>query len=266
MELRKQKEIEYYDKHFKKYLESAQKTLEADFEGFNPFLLGSYKFLRRLLEKKCKGRKVLDFGCGNGIHSLWLAKAGAEVVAIDLSRYSLAVAKEKALKAGVAGKIEFLVMDCEKLEFPDNYFDIVFDGGTFSSLELEKAYPELARVLKPDGVLLGIETFGHNPLANLKRKINKLTGKRTPWAAEHIFKIEDLKTASDYFEKIETYFFHPISCLIFPFLGLPGGKILLRLLEQIDKLILLFPFLRKYSFKIVFVFFEPKKQDDKKII
>ncbi|PIU24464.1 hypothetical protein COT12_00910, partial [Candidatus Berkelbacteria bacterium CG08_land_8_20_14_0_20_39_8] len=79
-------------------------------------------------------------------------------------------------------------MDCEKMEFPDNLFDIIFDGGTFSSIDLVKAYPELSRVLKPDGFLIGIETFGHNPFTNLKRKINKLIGKRTEWATAHIFR------------------------------------------------------------------------------
>ena len=29
------------------------------------------------------------------------------------------------------------------MEFPDNYFDMVFDGGTFSSLDLKLAYPGL---------------------------------------------------------------------------------------------------------------------------
>ncbi|MDD2696910.1 MAG: hypothetical protein PHE52_02000, partial [Candidatus Pacebacteria bacterium] len=112
---------------------------------------------------------------------------------------------------------------------------------------------------KPDGVLIGIETFGHNPLTNLKRKINKLIGKRTGWAAEHILRMEDLERAKSYFNKIEVHFFHLISWLAFPFLNLPGGKLLLKLLEFIDKILLRLPFLRKYAFKVVFVFSQPNK-------
>lgn len=139
--------------------------------------------------------------------------------------------------------------------------DIIFDGGTFFSLDLNKAYPELARVLKTDGFLLGIETFGHNPFTNFKRKINKVTGKRTGWATEHILKQEDLKLAKRYFKKVEVNFFHLISWTIFPFLGVPGGKILLKILEFTDNILLKAPFLRKYAFKTVFVFSCPKKPD-----
>jgi len=160
---------------------------------------------------------------------------------------------------GVENKTEFLAMDCEKMDFQANFFDVIFDGGTFSSIDLNRAYPELSRILKPDGVLIGIETFGHNPFTNLKRRINKLIGKRTGWAAEHILKMEDLKKAKDYFDGVEVYYFHLVSWLAFPFLNLPGGKLLLKLLEFIDKILLKVPFLRKYAFKVVFVFSQPKK-------
>ena len=150
-------------------------------------------------------------------------------------------------------------MDCEKMGFPENYFDIIFDGGTFSSIDINKAYPELSRILKPQGFLLGIETFGHNPFTNLKRKINKLIGKRTNWAAEHIFKIKDLEKAKDYFNKVDVYYFHLISWLAFPFLNLPGGKFLLKFLETMEKILFKIRLLRKYAFKVVFIFSEPKK-------
>jgi ubiquinone/menaquinone biosynthesis C-methylase UbiE len=253
VELRKQKEIEYYDKKAE-----ASRWEEGDFEGFNPRDLESFRFCHQLIKENCKDKIVLDYGCGNGVHSIFPAKMGAKkVIGIDLSEKSLELARERVKKEGLLDKVEFLKMDCEKMEFPDNYFDIIFDGGTFSSLDLKLAYPELARVLKPNGILIGIETFGHNPLVNLKRKINKITGKRTEWAAGHIFQIKDLKGAEKYFNKIETYFFHPISFLTFPFLNLPGGKILLKFLEKVDKIFLFFPPLRKYAFKVVFIFSLP---------
>ena len=146
------------------------------------------------------------------------------------------------------------------MDFPDNSFDIIFDGGTFSSLDLSKAFPELSRVLKPNGFLIGIETLGHNPFTNFKRLLNKITGRRTVWAAEHIFKMEDLKKVKGYFNEIETHYFHLISWAFFPCLRLPGGRFILKLLEKIDKFLLfIFPFFKKYCFKIVFVFSEPRK-------
>ncbi|MEK9135110.1 MAG: class I SAM-dependent methyltransferase [Patescibacteria group bacterium] len=237
MEERKQIEIEHYD----------QKAKELG-RGPASSNLASLKFVYKLLKEKCRGKLVLDYGCGNGVHTIAIAKTGVKkVIGIDLSEKSLEIARRAVPGA------EFLKMDCEKMEFPDNYFDVIFDGGTFSSLDLKLALPELARVLKPDGVLIGVETFGHNPLTNLKRKLNKLTGKRTGWAAEHIFQEKDLKDAERYFNRIKINYFHLISWAALPFLKYPGGGIFLRFLELIDKFFLLFPFLRKYAFKVVFI-------------
>lgn len=262
LEKRKQEEIKYYEKGAKEWFEGKSKHKEeVDFEEFTPFLLGSYNFLRKFLKDKSKDKKILDYGCGNGVHSTWLAEYGGKVTGVDLSEKSLQIARERTKAKKIEDKIEFLVMDCEDLKFPENFFDIVFDGGTFSSLDLNKALPEITRVLKPDGFLIGIETLGHNPFTNLKRQINKLTGKRTKWAAEHIFKIEDLKQAEQYFKKIEVYFFHLVSWIAFPILNLPKGKSMLKLFEKIDGFLLfIFPFLKRYSFKIVFIFSKPKNE------
>ena len=257
MELRKEKEIEYYDQ---KAIEFSGGQTSADFEGFEPQSLTSFKFLYKLLEKYSQDKIILDFGCGNGIHSFFPIKAGAKkVIGIDLSEKSLAIAREKARKEGIEEKVEFIKMDCEKMDFPNNFFDIILDAGTFSSLDLKNVFPELTRVLKPDGKVIGIETFGHNPIANLKRKLNKVSGKRTSWAASHIFQQKDLKEAEKYFGKIEVWYFHIVSFLAIPFLNLPGGKIFLKVMETADKILFLTPFLRKYAFKIVLVFSNPKK-------
>lgn len=241
MEDRKKLEIEYYDKR------------AGDSGGLGFLEIGSYKFLYDRLGEICQGKIVLDYGCGRGTHSLQVAKMGAaRVVGIDLSERSLEEAKYKLQNTKY--NIQFLKMDCEKMEFPDNSFDVIFDGGTFSSIDLSRAWPEMARVLKPEGILIGIETFGHNPITNLKRKLNKLTGNRTAWATAHIFKTKDLEQAKKYFNKSEVYYFHLISWLAFPFLKWPGGKSLLRFLEFFDRMLLRAPFLRKYAFKVVFIF------------
>jgi ubiquinone/menaquinone biosynthesis C-methylase UbiE len=258
MEQRKETEIKYYDKGAGNILKDTD--WRGDLEGFNPLALGSFQFFYSLLEKYCKDKIVLDFGCGNGIHSLFPLKAGAvKVIGIDLSSVSLEVARKRAQVKGFADKMEFKLADCEATDFPNNSFDVIMDGGTFSSLDMTETYPEIRRILKPDGYLIGIETFGHNPLTNLKRKINKLTGKRTGWAEAHIFNNEYLKMADNFFEDIKIYYFHPLSWAAFPFLNMFGGKALLSFLEWVDKILLKFPFLRKYSFKVVFVFSKPKK-------
>ena len=261
MELRKQGEVKHYDEKAEEWLkETSNEKWRGDFEGFDPLVLASYKFCYDWLKKYCQNKKILDYGCGNGIHTIFPAKMGAKmVIGIDLSEKSLEIARERARREGVEDKVNFLQMDCEKMEFLDNYFDIIFDGGTFSSLDLKTALPELARVLNPEGSLIGIETLGHNPFTNLKRKINKIMGKRTAWATGHIFQMADLEEVKKNFNQIETKFFHLTSWIAFPFLGLPGARFLLKIFETIDNILLKISFLKKYAFKIVFVFSKPKK-------
>jgi len=258
MEERKQKEIEYYDKKAENVLkEQSEEMVFGDFEGFKPQDLSSFKFLYKLLGNYCNDKLILDYGCGNGVHSAFSLKAGAKkVIAIDLSEKSLEIARNRLRKEGLKEKIEFRKMDCENTEFPDSYFDLVLDAGTFSSLDSKKAFSEITRVLKKEGVLIGIETFGHNPLTNLKRKLSQ---KRTAWAQSHIFKKSDIELAKDYFSNVQVYYFHLISWLAFPLLNLPGGKLILRLLEGVDRALFLLPFLRSFAFKVVFIFSNAKK-------
>ena len=259
-EERKQKEMEHYDRQAEQELQKSGGGWRGDFEGFEPHELSSYRFFYKLLKEYVVGKKVLDYGCGNGVHSALPLQHGAkELVGVDISKQSLRLAEEKMKKEGLSGKTTFLQMDCEKLEFPDNSFDIVMDGGTFSSLELPKALPEIARVLKPGGMVIGIETLGHNPIANLNRALNKRTGKRTEWAAGHIFQMKDFSLAEKYFKHVDAHFFHIKSFLLFPFANKPGGKILLKIAQTLEHPFEQLPLIRRHCFKTVFLFQSPKK-------
>ncbi|MCH8987095.1 class I SAM-dependent methyltransferase [Patescibacteria group bacterium] len=251
MEDRKRKEIEHYDAAARQELEQGK-----DFEGFSPSILGSYQFLYKVVTPLVTGKKVLDYGCGNGVHSGFLAEHAVQVVGIDLSETSLEVAKK--VHARIKGKVSFLKMDCEALEFPKESFDVVFDGGAFSSLDFSKAIKEIVRVLKSDGVLVGIETFGHNPFANAKRMLNRFTGKRTSWATSHIITQKEIEVLREQFNKVEVHYFHLISLFVFPFLSLPGSNVMLQFAERIDTALFSLRFLQKYAFKVVFICKKPR--------
>lgn len=247
MEERKQKEIDYYDREAREI--SGNKKEAGSLMKFNPLFLTSYRFLKNYLTEGNQHKKVLDYGCGTGVHLSWLAERFQNVTGVDLSQASINKAS-----ANKPGNVELVVGDCENLPFANEAFDVVFDGGTFSSLDFEKALQEINRVLKPGGLLIGIETLGHNPLTNIKRRLNILLGKRTSWAGDHIFKMQSLEVVKKYFEIKELRFFHLVSWVAFPLMRFPGGKLLLKGLEGLDQaLITIFPFLKNYSFKIVFI-------------
>ena len=267
MEIRKEKEINHYDKLAQEWQAKVAVHPELassfDIEAIEVMKMSSYRKLYGMLRQHVPGKRVLDYGCGHGMHTVELAKMGArEVIGIDLSEESLRIAEERiekltSPKIHGRGKweIKFMKMDGEALEFPNNSFDIVFDGGTFSSIELEKGLQEIRRVLKPDGLLIGIETLGHHPIANLKRWLNKKRGVRTAWAASHIMKMKDFELAKKYFDLEQFYFFHFVSLLTIPLQKLPGGSVASSVANMIDKILFkIFPFLKKYAFKTVFVF------------
>jgi magnesium-protoporphyrin O-methyltransferase len=66
------------------------------------------------LPEDLKGRRILDAGCGTGALAVEAARRGADVVAIDIARSLVDVARERAEQGLIdtgAGHVEFLVGD-----------------------------------------------------------------------------------------------------------------------------------------------------------
>jgi SAM-dependent methyltransferase len=101
--------------------------------------------------------RILDVGCGAGFFELVLAPLGHDVTGIDLTPEMITEAKKLA-GSHHSGSAEFLIMDAEKPEFPDNWFDAVISRNlTWTLPHPADAYREWHRVLKPGGVLLNFD-------------------------------------------------------------------------------------------------------------
>jgi SAM-dependent methyltransferase len=98
------------------------------------------------------GARVLDVACGTGAVALRAARAGADVVGIDISPDQLAKAREAAAAEGLA--IRFEEGDCQELPFGDAEFDaVVSTFGAVFAFDHERTAAELARVCGPGGRL-----------------------------------------------------------------------------------------------------------------
>lgn len=96
------------------------------------------------------GKRVLDIGCGGGILSEELARAGCEVTGLDPSEESLVAAREHAAQSGL--KIDYVHGFAEQLPFPDQAFDIVCCCDVLEHVQdLGQVIAETNRVLKPGG-------------------------------------------------------------------------------------------------------------------
>jgi 2-polyprenyl-3-methyl-5-hydroxy-6-metoxy-1,4-benzoquinol methylase len=135
---------------FKKYAEPHD---DWDWRQYGAKLLGSVK-----------GCRVLDYGCGQGEESTYLAKMGAQVTAIDISPVGIELTKERARINGVGERVSAMLMRCDPTEFPSESFDVVHGFGILHHIGLQTGMMEIKRLLRPGGRGLFFEHMGNSKL------------------------------------------------------------------------------------------------------
>ena len=107
-----------------------------------------------------KGQHVLEIAAGTGRATVGLAMAVGEtgkVDALDLSEAMLSQARTKAKRLGLSDRVHFKQGNARALPYPDESFDLVYNGYMFDLIPLDGFLPilkEMARVLKPGGKLV----------------------------------------------------------------------------------------------------------------
>ena len=195
---------------------------------------------------------MLDYACGSGDLSIELAKMGAQATGIDVSAASIGLARDKAAEAGVAP--DFRVMDAEHTDFEPGTFDIVVCSGVLHHMDLLKAYAEIARVLKPRGVVIAWEALGHNPLINWYRK-------RTPYLRspdEHPLLVRDLELAHYFFDSVRIRYFGLAALAAAPLWKTPLVRPTAQLLGLVDDVLLQLPVIQRQAWTAGMVLSRPK--------
>ncbi|HWP94177.1 MAG TPA: class I SAM-dependent methyltransferase [Gammaproteobacteria bacterium] len=121
---------------------------------------------------------ILIAGCGTGRHALRAALhyAGAQVLAIDISRRSLGYAKRMAEKLG-ARNIEFLHIDLFDLPHLGRRFEVIETIGTLETLTFPKRGWQILRdLLVPHGLLHvgSYSELARRPVVMARRRIAEL--------------------------------------------------------------------------------------------
>ncbi|MGQ0432420.1 MAG: class I SAM-dependent methyltransferase [Microthrixaceae bacterium] len=217
-------------------------------------------FVHDWLQERVAGKRVLDYCCGQGIYTLWLAAHGAEAYGIDISPVSVERGRHEASRLGL-DSAHFEVMDAEEIAFEDGFFDYVVINGVLHHLDLDKSYAELARVLSPTGSVVATEALRHNPIIHLYRKRTPLA--RSIWEVDHILGRPEIFRAQEYFGEVRILrWFHLATIGAVPLRNAALFKRVLALLEAVDRVILRLPGLRWMAWMAVFELREPRARRD----
>jgi SAM-dependent methyltransferase len=100
----------------------------------------------------CRGRRVLEVGCGIAIDGRFLSENGIDYQAVDLSRQSLKLASEHFRQNDLRRR--FTNADATRLPFADGTFGLAYSIGVLHHVpDTPGACREIARVIEPGGDL-----------------------------------------------------------------------------------------------------------------
>lgn len=142
---------------------------------------------------KCQGN-VLNIGAGNSTLSVDLLKYGSNCVFnVDISDVVINYMKKEYINNK---GLEWIVGDCRKLSFEDNFFDFAIDKGTYDAIlcssdgskNVKSMFKEICRTMKPGSQFLEIATSS-------KEDIIKYLSK--PYLNWHIIQVITINDASN---------------------------------------------------------------------
>jgi SAM-dependent methyltransferase len=153
---------------------------------------------RTLFYKTIKDQnlRIMDLGCGSGPFLEYLAKAGFQ--------HLYGIEPDSSLIKNIPSYVKAEVHVCfaEKIDFPDNFFDIIWVYCVLHHLKGIESYDaacsEIARILKPNGVVFIVEP-GQWTVFRLAEIGSKLLGK--------VFKTFRAYSECLEEEKLEQHFF-----------------------------------------------------------
>lgn len=157
-----------FDNYAPVYEQTVNLSISASGESLQYFADLKARLMRREYQGRTGPGRILDFGCGTGssTHAVLRLFPGSQVVGLDPSEESIAVATAANQSPGIS----YLHGGGHALPFADGSFDAAFTACVFHHIErgdhLHWA-SELCRVLKPGGALF---IFEHNPLNPLTRR------------------------------------------------------------------------------------------------
>ncbi len=201
------------------------------------------------VEKSCKNKEILDYGCGIG-HNMekFLKFSPKKITGVDVSEVSINKAK-KNLNNKDLSKINFVHGNCEELTFEDQSFGLIYGSGILHHLKFDLAFKEISRTLKIGGKVIFVEPLGTNPLINLYRRLTP----KSRSVDEHPFEKKDFLLLEKYFNEIKIKYYGFLTLIFFPFYKKPDNSFFFKLLANFDQKLFRINFFKKMAWSVMII-------------
>jgi SAM-dependent methyltransferase len=150
--------------------------------------------------KRAGARRVLDLGAGAGRHTLLLAKAGFEVVSLDVSETALGVLRRRVDEEGLRNVVA-VRHEMGRLPFLDGYFDAVVSTNVIHhglATEVGQVADEALRVTRAGGdglfVVLSDRDFRYGSGKRLEARTYLFTEGEEKGIVHHFFSKRELRS------------------------------------------------------------------------
>ena len=218
---------------------------DASFEKFvsaTPWRQYLFNFLGPL-----DGKVVLDIGCGYAMTPIIFALAGATVYAIDVAPKTITINQWFAEFKGVADRVSLHVGPAEELPFADETFDLIYGGAAVHHLQLDRAGPEIARVLMKGGKGGFQDPLGHNFLLEFTRDRLAYRNKHPVKGTDLPLRIADIHRFGRYFTTYSYRGFDLLGMMAKPLRLKPSSRPRKMLTAMDNAIFNTIPYLQRYA-------------------
>jgi len=157
----------------------------------DPLFIEGYSVVKKLIFSN--PQRILEGGGGSGRYGMQFSRDfPAKVIIVDITDNAVNWMR-KTKEEMCFTNVEIQRGDIFNLNFPDNYFDIVFSEGVIEHFSnYGEAIREMARVLRPDGLLITLVPGFWNP-HTLYKEYLKICGKKYKYGYEKSFTKKELR-------------------------------------------------------------------------